>query len=85
MLEGADLLTNNPEEGLTMNFFANNAITGLYWDGFAFEAESLDDARVIDEDQLRGLRLAWENVEIEEEAKALDEAIRVDRFHWLNY
>ena len=68
-----------------MSFFASNSRSGKYWDGFAFEAESLDDARVIDEDQLRGLRLAWENVEAEEEAKALDAAIRVDRFHWLNH
>ena len=66
-----------------MIYFANNAITGLYWDGYAFEAESLDDALAIDEDQLRGLRLVWENVEAEEEEKALEVATR--RFRWLNY
>ena len=46
-----------------MSYIAWNTITGAYWNGTAFEAETADEAATLDAAQLVALRYTYNNVD----------------------
>ncbi len=46
-----------------MGYIAWNTVTGAYWNGTAFEAETADEAVTLDAAQLVALRYTYNNVD----------------------
>lgn len=46
-----------------MNYIAWNTVTGAYWNGTAFEAETADEAATLGATQLVALRYTYNNVD----------------------